>query len=113
MARLGYYNTYRINKAPTDQEDGRPIVLIDTLTLFKAAQDLNSAYVFKLWVYFASHYNTEKLMLTKQDIMDSFNMARTTLYDCLKVLEEKGYLVEREDGIYEFYEDPAEDKKNA
>lgn len=65
----------------------------------------------KLWLFFACNADAWDLKCTKQYIMDNFNMARTTVYDCLKVLEEKGYLVERQDGIYEFFEDPTDERR--
>jgi len=70
-----------------------------------AARDM-SAHAFKLYIYLASNANNYRLALSPAAVRQEIGMARSTFHDQFHVLEDKGYLVHKENSTYEFYEVP-------
>lgn len=70
-----------------------------------AARDLR-AHAFLLYLYFASNANNFSLALSQKAVQEAIGMPRSTYHDQIKVLVNKGYLVETSSNHYDFFEKP-------
>lgn len=76
-------------------------------TTWKAAcRDLNNAYATVLYLYFASNADGFNKALSPKAIKDEIGMAASTYHDQFHYLREKGYLVDRGNNRFDFYETP-------
>ena len=61
-----------------------------------------------LYLYLASNKDDYKLELSPQAIQNAVGMPRSTYYKKLQLLKEKGYIIEKQGNVLEFYEVPQE-----
>ena len=73
---------------------------------WKAASRDLGAHAFLLYIYFASNANNFDLALSPAAIQKEIGMPTSTYRDQLKKLMYKGYIVEKQGNIYDFYEKP-------
>lgn len=72
---------------------------------FAASRDLG-ATALRLYLYFAANANGFNLSLSPIAIQDTIGMPQSTYRDQFKKLVEKGYLVQRNNTHFDFYETP-------
>lgn len=68
-----------------------------------ACRDLG-AHATILYLYLASNKNNFELALSPKAVENAIGMPRSTYYDQLKKLTEKGYLIQERGNKYHFYE---------
>lgn len=78
---------------------------INNETWKAASRDLG-AHAFLLYIYFASNANNFNLALSPAAIQMEIGMPPSTYRDQFKKLMYKGYIVEKQGNIYDFYEKP-------
>lgn len=78
---------------------------INNETWKAASRDLG-AHAFLLYIYFASNANNFDLALSPAAIQKEIGMPTSTYRDQFKKLMYKGYIVEKQGNIYDFYERP-------
>ena len=71
-----------------------------------ACRDLNNAYAFMLYIYLASNKNGYTKALSPKAIKQEIGMATSTYHDQFHYLCDKGYLVDRGNKRFDFYEMP-------
>lgn len=59
-----------------------------------------------LYLYLASNANNWRLELSPQAIQNAIGMPRSTYYKKVQLLKEKGYIIEKQGNVLEFYEVP-------
>lgn len=59
-----------------------------------------------LYLYLAANANNWKLELSPQAIQNAIGMPRSTYYKKMQLLKEKGYIMEKQGNVLEFYEVP-------
>lgn len=59
-----------------------------------------------LYLYLASNANNYRLELSPQAIQNAIGMPRSTYYKKIQLLKEKGYIMEKQGNVLEFYEVP-------
>lgn len=59
-----------------------------------------------LYLYLASNANNYRLELSPQAIQNAIGMPRSTYYKKMQLLKEKGYIMEKQGNVLEFYEVP-------
>lgn len=59
-----------------------------------------------LYLYLASNANNYRLELSPQAIQNAIGMPRSTYYKKMQLLKEKGYIIEKQGNVLEFYEVP-------
>lgn len=67
----------------------------------------------KLYIYLASNANNYNLALSQVAVTEAVNLPRSTYYDQVKNLINKGYLVQRSGNHYDFYELPQTTMKSS
>lgn len=77
---------------------------------FAASRDLG-ATALRLYLYFAANANNFNLALSPVAVQNDIGMPQSTYRDQFKKLIEKGYLVQRNDTHFDFYEMPHNDEK--
>lgn len=63
-------------------------------------------YALALYLYFASNADNFKLAISPAAIENAIGMARSTYYKKFALLVEHGYIIEKGENSYEFYEVP-------
>lgn len=99
--------TVIINKAPTDRSHIYTCINIDALQ--KAMCALTPAQL-KVWMYFAKNQNNYEFDLSSVAVCEFCNISDKTYRDAVKALIAQRYLIKRQDGVYDFYEIPVEEK---
>lgn len=61
-----------------------------------------------LYLYLASNMDNYRLELSPQAILNAIGMPRSTYYKKLQLLKDKGYIMEKQGNVLEFYEVPQE-----
>ena len=59
-----------------------------------------------LYMYLASNMDNYKFALSPAAIQNAIGMPRTTYYKKLQLLKDKGYIIEKQGNVLEFYEVP-------
>lgn len=109
MPKRKFNETTYIRKQPI--EKGKAFVQRVKETELAAARAL-TANEFKVWIFFSGNADGWKVTWTRQDIVEAMGMSESTVYRVVTSLIDKGYLVERTDGIYEFFENPEDERKS-
>ena len=78
--------------------------------LFEACKRL-TPYEFELYVYLACNRDNYELRLSQSAVNSAIGMPRSTYYDQVHNLINKGYLVENQGNRYDFYERPRGETK--
>lgn len=76
-----------------------------------AARNLNYP-AFVLYLYLASNKDDYELALSSAAVQNAIGMARSTYYDQIHKLIQKGYLVNTHGNCYEFFEVPVSGNRN-
>lgn len=100
--------TVTIHKEPLNKN----FLSINLDVLREACQRL-TAYELKLYLYLASNKDNYNLALSQVAVTNAVNLPRSTYYDQVKNLVNKGYLVNRGGNKYDFYEIPQNDLKSS
>ncbi len=100
--------TVIIHKEPLNKN----FLSINLDVLREACQRL-TAYELKLYLYLASNMDGYNLALSQVAVTNAVNLPRSTYYDQVKNLVNKGYLVDRGGNKYDFYEIPQRDLKSS
>lgn len=74
--------------------------------VFSNACKTLTAHELKLYLYLSANMNNYKFALSQVAVTEFTGMARSTFYDQVHNLINKGYLVHRGGNQYDFYEDP-------
>ena len=103
MARISYPNQrmVRVHR----QKITNDFLGIKNENWQNAIKDLQP-YAFSLYLYFAANADTYTFALSPEAVNLSIGMARSTYRDQLKILINKGYLVETGSNTFDFYEVP-------
>ena len=78
--------------------------------LFEACKRL-TPYEFMMYIYLACNRDNYKLRLSQSAVNSAIGMPRSTYYDQVKNIINKGYLVENQGNRYDFYERPRGETK--
>lgn len=95
-----------IHRDMPDKKEGN-FLQIKKENLYAAYQDLN-AHGLAVYLYLAGNKDGFDLAISPAAIHQGFGMPESTARDKIKLLIEKGYLVQKKEGsnIYDFYERP-------
>lgn len=106
MRNIGNQKIATINKEKIEKGVGkkRPYIAVYVDTLERAASELKNN-AFKVFVYFLSNENDFTFGISPQDIANRYGMSLDTARESIKILIDKGYLVEEEKNVYTFYDD--------
>ena len=87
---------------------------INIRAMEEAAQRLQSAAAFQLWIYFAKNQDSYTFALSSKDVENRFGMKIKQYNNAISKLIEKGYLQQQSGNIYNFYEfvDTKEDNES-
>lgn len=109
MAKVYNYKTtpnqkvVKVKKEKCDKQNTYATINLDALS--KAMAELDAG-AFKMWVYFSKNQDGYTFALSSRECKDNFGMGRTQYDRGIKVLIEKGYLVNIKGNTYEFNEIP-------
>lgn len=75
-------------------------------TIEEAAQNINKATTFKLYIYLLCNKDGHDFVLSTQDFSDRYGISLKSAKDAVNDLISLGYLVLKEKKTYDFYEAP-------
>lgn len=109
-----YPNQKRIllHKELSDNKDPNNYYAKINLRALRNAMHNLTPKAFELWIYFDKNKadNTKPFWLSKEDFMNWSTVKKTSFYEAMKELEEKNYLIPRDErkSVFDFYEMPKE-----
>lgn len=99
---------FHINRDMPTKNEGN-FIMVKKENLERALKEL-SPYGAVLYLYLAGNANGYDLAFSPQDVIDRMNIGKTTVHKYIKIMKEKGYLVQKSGNVYDFYEIPRGEK---
>ena len=107
MATVPNQNVARINKENCDKSN--PYTMNNLSALQLAMNELTGNEL-KVWLYFAKNQNGFRLEVSPAEAV-LWGIPKSSFHKAFTGLKEKGYLVERSNNNYDFYDLPPEEEK--
>ena len=99
-----------VHKEVTNNESIENYYAKINLNALKMAMSSLTPKAFELWIYLSKNKDKYFMWLSKVDFLNWSNVKSTSYYKAFDELKELGYLVERENNMYDFYEVPKEEQ---
>lgn len=99
-----------VHKEVTNNENIENYYAKINLNALKMAMSSLTPKAFELWIYLSKNKDKYFMWLSKVDFLNWSNVKSTSYYKAFDELKELGYLVERENNMYDFYEVPKEEQ---
>lgn len=99
-----------INREPLEKEKG--FLSINKENWYAANKDLEP-YGLVLYLYLAGNKDGFDLALSQTDAEQTVGIKKTSFHKYVNILIEKGYLVQKQGNVYDFYERPHIENKTA
>ena len=87
------------------EEAGEDCFYINRQALSEACKQL-TPYELKVYLYLASNEDGSEFPLIETGAREFTGLSRTTFYDCVKTMILKGFIVNKGENRYDFYEIP-------
>ena len=101
---------FHINRDMPKQNEGN-FILVKKENLERALVDLEQ-FGTLLFLYLVGNKDGYDLAFSPQDVINRKYMARTSVDKYVKVMKQKGYLVEKAGNVYDFFEVPQKKKES-
>lgn len=105
MAFYENQNTIQIHRNLPQKGTTKPFLTVDTSIIFDAMNALTGTE-FKTYMYLLCNANGFYLDFSPQHIGKTTGISRDSARSAFKTMEDKGYIVERKKGSYDFYDIP-------